>query len=62
MADLAHELTDRELTALEKKIAAAYERAMDKVQERADKFFDTFTSIIVTSVINDAVSFILKRF
>lgn len=42
MADLAHELTDRELTALEKKIAAAYERARDKVQERADKFFDTF--------------------
>ena len=42
MADYAHELTDRELTALEKKIAAAYERARDKVQERADKFFDTF--------------------
>jgi len=42
MADYAHELTDSELTALEKKIAAAYERARDKVQERADKFFDTF--------------------
>lgn len=42
MADLAHELTDRELTALEKKIAREYERARDKVQERADKFFDTF--------------------
>ena len=42
MPDYAHELTDRELTALEKKIAAAYERARDKVQERADKFFDTF--------------------
>ncbi|NCC04646.1 MAG: hypothetical protein EOM37_11535 [Proteobacteria bacterium] len=42
MADLAHKLTDRELTALEKKIAREYERARDKVQERADKFFDTF--------------------
>jgi SPP1 gp7 family putative phage head morphogenesis protein len=42
MADYAHELTDRELTALEKKIAREYERARDKVQERADKFFDTF--------------------
>jgi len=42
MPDLAHELTDRELTALEKKIAREYERARDKVQERADKFFDTF--------------------
>ena len=42
MADYAHELTDRELTALEKKIAAAYERAKDKVQERADKFFSEF--------------------
>ena len=42
MADLAHELTDRELTALEKRIAREYERARDKVQERADKFFDTF--------------------
>ena len=42
MADYAHELTDRELTALEKKIAAAYERARDKVQERADKFFSEF--------------------
>ena len=42
MADYAHELTDRELTALEKKIAREYERARDKVQERADKFFETF--------------------
>jgi SPP1 gp7 family putative phage head morphogenesis protein len=42
MADYAHELTDRELTALEKKIAREYERARDKVQERVDKFFDTF--------------------
>ena len=42
MADLAHELTDRELTALEKRIAREYERARDKVQERADKFFDAF--------------------
>ena len=42
MPDYAHELTDRELTALEKKIAAAYERAKDKVQERADKFFADF--------------------
>lgn len=42
MEDYAHELTDRELTALEKKIAREYERARDKVQERADKFFGTF--------------------
>lgn len=42
MADLAHELTDRELTALEKKIAAAYDDARKTVQDRADKFFDSF--------------------
>lgn len=42
MADYAHELTDRELTALEKKIAAAYDDARKTVQDRADKFFDSF--------------------
>lgn len=38
MADLAHELTDRELTALEEKIAAAYERAGESVKKRAEEY------------------------
>jgi SPP1 gp7 family putative phage head morphogenesis protein len=38
MADYAHELTDRELTALEKKIAAAYERAGESVKKRAEEY------------------------
>jgi len=42
MADLAHELTDAELTDLEKRIKAAYERAGASIQRRADKFFADF--------------------
>ena len=38
MPDYAHELTDRELTALEKKIAAAYERAGESVKKRAEEY------------------------
>jgi SPP1 gp7 family putative phage head morphogenesis protein len=38
MADYAHELTDRELTALENKIAAAYERAGESVKKRAEEY------------------------
>lgn len=42
MADLAHELTDAELTDLEKRIKSAYERAGAEIQRKADKFFADF--------------------
>ncbi|NCC84034.1 MAG: hypothetical protein EOM03_07895 [Clostridia bacterium] len=39
MADLAHELTDAELTDLEKRIKAAYERAGKSVAKQAEEYF-----------------------
>lgn len=44
MTDLAHKLTDEELTALEKKIKREYERAGKEVQAKADDYFSKFTS------------------
>ena len=44
MPDLAHKLTDEELTALEKKIQREYERAGKEVQAKADDYFSKFTS------------------
>ena len=40
MADYAHKLTDRELTALERRIKETYEKARDSVAERASKYLD----------------------
>lgn len=37
--DPAHRRTDRELAALEKRIAAEYQKAADELQEKIDKFF-----------------------
>jgi len=43
MPDVAHKLTDEELTALEKKIKREYERAGKEVTKKADDYFSKFT-------------------
>lgn len=41
-SDWAHLLTDRELDALEKRIAAEYKKAADELQEKIDEYFERF--------------------
>ena len=40
--DKAHHLTDKELTALEQRIAAEYKKAADDLQEKIDDYFEKF--------------------
>ncbi len=40
--DEAHRLTDKELAALEKRIAAEYKKASDELQEKIDDYFERF--------------------
>lgn len=40
--DLAHRLTDKELAALEKRIAAEYRKAAREMQEKIDDYFEKF--------------------
>lgn len=42
MADIAHELTDRELEKMERHLSAIYARAEKELQEKADKYFKRF--------------------
>lgn len=40
--DPAHQLTDRELAALEKRIAAEYKNAAEELQDKIDAYFESF--------------------
>lgn len=40
--DLAHRLTDQELAALEKRIAAEYKKAADELTDKINAYFDSF--------------------
>ncbi len=40
--DLAHRLTDKELAALEKRIAAVYKEAAEELQKTIDAYFESF--------------------
>lgn len=40
--DLGHRITDQELAALEKRIAAEYKKAADELQETIDAYFESF--------------------
>lgn len=42
MADIAHELTDKELEEMEKRLSAIYARAEKELQENVDKYFKRF--------------------
>lgn len=56
--DLAHRLTDKELAALEKRIAAEYQKAADELQEKIDAYFDSFskrdkeTKALIGTIVN----------
>lgn len=41
--DLAHQLTDQELAALENRITAEYKKAADELQEKVDAYFASFS-------------------
>lgn len=45
MADIAHELTDRELEEMERHLSAIYARAEKELQEKADKYFKRFEEL-----------------
>ena len=42
MPDFAHRLTDKELAALEKRIAAEYKKAADDLTDKIDAYFERF--------------------
>lgn len=56
--DLAHRLTDKELAALEKRIAAEYQKAAEELQEKIDAYFDSFykrdeeTKALIGTIVN----------
>ena len=45
MADIAHELTDKELEKMERHLSAIYARAEKELQEKADKYFKRFEEL-----------------
>lgn len=45
MADIAHELTDRELEKMERHLSAIYARAEKELQEKADAYFKRFEEL-----------------
>lgn len=45
MADIAHELTDKELEKMERHLSAIYSRAEKELQEKADKYFKRFEEL-----------------
>lgn len=45
MADIAHELTDRELEKMERHLSAIYARAEKELAEKADKYFKRFEEL-----------------
>lgn len=45
MADIAHELTDKELEKMEQHLSAIYSRAEKELQEKADKYFKRFEEL-----------------
>lgn len=45
MADIAHELTDRELEKMERHLSAIYARAEKELTEKADKYFKRFEEL-----------------
>lgn len=56
--DLAHRLTDQELAALEKRIAAEYKKAADELTDKIDAYFDSFkkrdaeTKALIGTIVN----------
>lgn len=42
MGDKAHELTDKKLEQMERRLSAIYSRAQKEIQETADKYFEQF--------------------
>lgn len=56
--DLAHQLTDQELSALEKRIAAEYKKAADELTDKIDAYFESFkkrdaeTKALIGSIVN----------
>ena len=45
MRDPAHDLADKELEELEKRIRAIYTRASKEVQQKASKYFKRFSAL-----------------
>lgn len=56
--DLAHELTDQELAALEKRIAAEYKKAADELTDKINDYFESFkkrdaeTKALIGTIVN----------
>lgn len=56
--DPAHRMTDEELAALEKRIAAEYKKAADELQEKIDAYFESFkkrdaeTKALIGTIVN----------
>lgn len=56
--DLAHRLTDQELTALEERIAAEYQKAADELTGKIDAYFESFkkrdeeTKALIGTIVN----------
>lgn len=56
--DLAHRLTDQELDALEKRIAAEYQKAADELQGKIDAYFESLkkrdeeTKALIGTIVN----------
>lgn len=56
--DLAHRLTDRELAALEKRIAAEYKKAADELTDKINAYFESFkkrdeeTKALIGTIVN----------
>jgi len=56
--DLAHRLTDKELAALERRIAAEYRKAAKEMQEKIDDYFEKFkerdeqTKALIGTIVN----------
>lgn len=56
--DLAHRLTDQELAALEKRIAAEYKKAADELTDKIDAYFESFknrdaeTKALIGTIVN----------
>lgn len=56
--DLGHQLTDKELEKLERRIAAEYKKAADELQEKVDAYFESFakrdaeTKALIGTIVN----------
>ena len=56
--DLGHQLTDQELAALEKRIAAEYKKAADELTEKINAYFESFkkrdaeTKALIGTIVN----------